>query len=134
MSNLLDLLSEEDRAKAQSAYEKRMAGDTSYRKEQKISPEIYLIAEFGYYYGWGAVEAAKRGYIEHFDEHTGERKKMILTLEEIAVLVEAARKVWYSKVLDTSRGSLVAVGSAMSKNPGSSFKNGMKPFTRGAQI
>lgn len=134
MSNLLDLMSEEDRKKSLEAFEKRMNGDTSYRKDQKIDPTVYLIAELGYYYGWGAVEAAKRGYIETFDDHTKERKKMILTLEEIAVLVEAARKVWYSKVLDTSRGSFVAVGSAMSKSPKQSFKEGMKPFAKGAQI
>ena len=133
MANLLDLMTEEDRKKSIDAYKKRMAGDTSYRKGQKVAPEVYLIAELGYYFGWGAIETFKRGYVETFDENTGKRHKQLFTMEEACALVEAARKVWYSKVIDQSRGTFVAAGSTMSKNPGSSFQKGMKPFIKEAK-
>lgn len=130
MANLLDLMSEEDRQKSKEAFKKRMAGDTSFRKSQKISPEAFLIAELGYYYGWGAIETVKRGYVETFDENTGKRHKQLFTMEEACVLVEAARKVWYSKLLDQSRGTLVATGSALSKSPSKSFQRGMDKYIR----
>jgi len=131
--NLLDIMNEEDRQKSIDAYKRRMAGDTSYRKSQKIAPEAYLIAELGYYYGWAAIEAAKRGYVEKYDE-SGNRKQILLTMEEVCVLVEAARKVWYSKVLDQSRGTLVATGSALSKQPAKNFEKGMNNYIKGAKI
>lgn len=134
MANLLDLMSEEDRELSRKAFKQRMAGDTSYRRGNKISPEVYLIAELGYYYGWGAIETVKRGYVEIFDEETGQRHQQLFTLEEACALVEAARKVWYSKVVDNARGNLVATGSALSKNPTRSFNQGMKPFIKGAKI
>ena len=133
MANLLDLMSKDDKEKSLSAFERRMAGDTGYRKDHKISPVSFLVAEFGYYYGWGAVEAVKREYIlgKHDD---GSMHKIPLTLEEVSEYVEAARKVWYGKVVDSSRGSQIAVGSVLSKNPNSTFDKGMKPFVKGAKL
>ena len=129
MPNLLDLMSEDDRKKSIDAYKKRMAGDKSYRRGQKISPEAFLVAELGYYYGWGAIEAVKRGYVEKTDEF-GKAKHIQLTMEEVCTLVEAARKVWYSKLLDSTRGTMVATGSALSKHPRQSFQNGMKDYIK----
>lgn len=134
MANLLDLMSEEDRRLSEQAFRQRMAGDTSYRRNNRISSQMYLIAELGYYFGWGAVESVKRGYIEVFDEETGLRHQQLFTLEEACALVEAARKVWYSKVVDGARANLVATGSALSKNPNRSFQQGMKPYIKGAKI
>lgn len=133
MANILDLMTEEDRQKSVSAFERRMSGDTSYRKDHKISPISFLVAEFGYYYGWGAVEAVKRGYIigRHDD---GSLHKIPLTLEEVAEYVESARKVWYGKVVDSSRGTQIATGSVLSKNPASAFNKGIKPFVKGAKL
>lgn len=124
----------DERERALAAFERRKSGDTSYRKDLKIPPEIYLIAELGYYYGWGAIEAAKRGYVESFDEHTGKKKKILLTMEEIAILVEAAHKIWYGKVVDQARGAQAASASVMSKNPERTFKNGLNPYMQRAKL
>ena len=127
MVNLLDLMTEEDRQKSLAAYERRMNGDTSYRKSSKVSSVSFLIAECGYYYGWGAIEAIKRGYIiGHSD--TGRVKKIPLTLEEVSELVEAARKVWYSKVVDSSRGHQVATMASFAEKPIEAFEQGISGF------
>ena len=42
MSNILDLMTPEDRQKSLEAFEKRMAGDTSFRANQKISPVSFM--------------------------------------------------------------------------------------------
>ena len=133
MSNLLSLMSEDDQKAALEAYDSRMKGDGSY-KRNKVSPVMYLLAEFGIFYGWEAIAAAKRGYIETFNEHTGKREKMVLTLEEISALVDAGRKVKYSEYLNQARGTQVATGSVLSKSPETTFKKGMKPIIEGAKL
>jgi hypothetical protein len=65
-----------------------------------INPELYVLAELGYYYGWGAVEAFKRGWIEDFREQDGRRLKCAFTLEEAVALCRAAQKVAYRKLLE----------------------------------
>ena len=69
MANLLDLMTPEDREAVEVAFKKRMSGDNTFRKG-KVSRVAYLLAELGMLYGWEAIVAAKRGYIETFDEHT----------------------------------------------------------------
>lgn len=130
MPNLLDMMSEEDRKKSKEAFKQRMAGDVSFRRGQKIPPEIYITAELGYYYGWGAIETVKRGYVETFDENTGKKHKQLFTMEEACILVEAARKIWYSELVNTSRGTMVATGSALSKSPSKNFQRGMEKYIK----
>ncbi len=76
----------DERERALAAFERRKSGDTSYRKDLKIPPEVYLIAELGYYYGWGAIEAAKRGYVESFEivNKDGERVEKRQISSELA--------------------------------------------------
>lgn len=133
MANLLDLMTEKDRKVALDAYEKRMHGDNTYRKA-KVSPIAYLLAELGIYFGWEAIAAAKRGYIETFDEHTGKRKKLPLSMEELGTLAEAARKVRYSEYLNQARCTQIAAGSVLSKSPEATFKKGMKPYIEEAKL
>ena len=133
MANLLDLMTESDRNAAINAYERRMHGDNTYRK-QKVAPIAYLLAQFGMMYGWSAIEAAKRGYIEAFDEHTGKRQKIPLTMEEVSTLVDAGQKVKYSDFLNNARCTQVATSSAISKHPEKTFKAGMEPYIKGAKI
>lgn len=139
MPNLLDLMTPEDREIVRKNYQERKSGNTSYRKGMAIPPDIFIIAELGYYYGWGAIETAKRGYVESFDVTTKDgkriekRTKIPFTIEEAAILVEAAKKIDYSKVVDAARGTQVAVGSVMSKNPKRTFKEGIKPYEEGAK-
>lgn len=133
MANLLDLMKPEDRKAAEDAYEKRMAGDSSFRKN-KVSPVAYLLAEFGVLYGWEAIAAAKRGYIETFDETTGKKTKLILTMEEVEVLVDAGNKVKHSDRVNHARGTSVAISTAMSKTPKTTFAQGMKSDIEGAKL
>lgn len=132
MSNILDLMTPEDRQKSLEAFEKRMAGDTSFRSNQKISPVSFMLAEFGYYYGWEAIAAAKRGYIEGFNEKDQKRVKIPLTMEEIAEYTEGARKVWYSKVIDNARANQIGVATAFNDNDKHAFEKATKPFAERA--
>lgn len=139
MPNLLDLMTPEDREIVRKNYQERKSGNTSYRKGMSIPPDIFIIAELGYYYGWGAIETAKRGYVESFATVTEDNKrvtrrtKIPFTMEEAAILVEAAKKIEYSKVVDAARGTQVAVGSVMSKNPKRTFNEGIKPYKEGGR-
>lgn len=128
-TNLLDLMSPEDRKQAEDAYKKRMSGDSSYRRA-KVSPLAYLLAELGIMFGWEAIEAAKRGYVETFDEEDGKKRKIPLPMEELSALADAGRKIKYSDLINQARGTQVATGSVLTKHPNSTFRNGMKPFQK----
>lgn len=123
--SLLDLMSPEDRQKAIAKAEKRL----ERRKTQSldVSPEMFIVAELGYYFGWEAVVAIKRGFITTYDEKMN-LKKSTFTLEEALALIEGAKKVWYSKVIDTAHGNFIAHRSTMVKEQGKEFNKGMKPF------
>lgn len=129
--SLLDLMPREEAQKAVERGKKRLERNKS-RKGLDVSPEIYLVAEFGYYFGWEGVLAIKRGYIEK--DENGNKVKEPFTLEEAMVLLEGARKVWYSKNIEMAHGSLVSNSAIHSKNPGQAFNNGMKPFMDKAEV
>lgn len=114
--SLLDLMPKEEAEKAIERGRKRMQRN----KGSKVSPEMYTVAEFGYYFGWEGVLAIKRGYIDKTDSK-GNVVKEPFTLDEVLVLLEAARKVWYSKVIEQSHGNMVASIGAQSKSPSDSF-------------
>lgn len=128
--NLLDLMSPEDKAKAIARGKKRM----ERAKGSSISPEMYVVAEFGYYFGFEGIMAIKRGYIEYPDLTTGEVVREPFTLEEVLALLEAAKKVWYSKVIDSAHGTMVASASKYAKSPGEAFKSGMETFITKADL
>lgn len=128
MSNLLDLMTPDDKQKALDAFKQRMRGDNSYRKT-KVSPAAFLLAEVGMFFGWGAIEAAKRGYVTaHRDD--GSLMKIPLTMEELSALADAGRKISYSNLLNQSRGTQIATGSVLSKHPKQAFEKGMGPIMR----
>ena len=130
MANLLDLMTPEDREAVEVTFKKRMSGDNTFRKG-KVSRVAYLLAELGMLYGWEAIVAAKRGYIETFDEHTGKKQKMPLSMEELSALVDAGQKVKHSDYVNYARIVCVGTGSAFSKNPNETLRDGMKPFIDG---
>jgi len=130
MANLLDLMTPEDREAVEVAFKKRMSGDNTFRKGN-VSRVAYLLAELGMLYGWEAIVAAKRGYIETFDEHTGKKQKMPLSMEELSALVDAGQKVKHSDYVNYARIVCVGTGSAFSKNPNETLRDGMKPFIDG---
>lgn len=130
MPNLLDLMSPEDKAKAIAKAQKRLAR----KKGLEVSPEMYILAEFGYYFGFEGVMAIKRGYVEYVDLSTNEVIREPFTLEEVITLIEAAKKVWYSKVVDSAHAAMVASAAKYSKDPRAAFEGGMQPFLERAQV
>ena len=54
-------------------------------------------------------------------------------MEEVSILVEAARRISYSGVINAARGTQIAVGGVMSKSPKRAFKDGIKPYVEGAK-
>lgn len=118
-------MSPEDKQKAIAKGKKRM--ERSKTQTLDVSPEMFVIAELGYYFGWEAVVAIKRGFITTYDDKMN-LKKSTFTLEEALALIEGAKKVWYSKVIDTAHGSFIAHRSAREREQGAEFNKGMKPF------
>lgn len=101
--SFLDFLSEDGQKKALERAEKRLERQRA-KKGLDVSPEIYLVSEFGYYFGWDALLAIRRGYT--IVPETGEKE--ILTLEEAQVLLEGARKVWYSKLIEQANAGIIS--------------------------
>ena len=130
MPNLMDMMPEAERQKAIERGKRRLS--RSEGKNFDVSPELYITAEFGYYFGWPAVLAIKRGYINV--DKGGKTVKEPFTLEEAMALLEAAKKVWYSKLIEQAHASLVAQNASQSKAPGQTFNNQMKPFTDRAEV
>ncbi|MBF1220675.1 MAG: hypothetical protein HXM25_03095 [Haemophilus parainfluenzae] len=118
MQNILDLLSDEERAKVKARYQSRMKRRRN-TKEDRVSPEIYLIAEFGYYLGYEAIKDVRENKI---------------SLEDMFALLEGCRKVWYSRLIESSQGSMVAHSSSLSKDPVEAFKKGMEPYSKQVNI
>lgn len=118
--NLLDIMTPEDRKIAEKSYADRMSGSQQYKRDS-VSPIAFMLAELGCYYGWQAIVDAKRGFTEG---------NIPLTMEEINELTRAARKIKYSDIVNNARGTQIATGSVMSKNPNQSFNKGMRPFIK----
>lgn len=126
--SFLDLMPVEAREKAVAKAKKRLERQAS--ANTPITPEIYVAAEFGYHFGWDAMLAVRRGYT--VEPVSGEKE--ILTLEEVQILLEGAKKVWYSKLIEQGHATLVATNSSNGKNPGQSFNTGIKPFEDRAKV
>lgn len=120
VKNLLDIMSEEDRKIAIDSFADRMSGGQQYKRDS-VSPVAFMLAELGCYYGWQAIVDAKRGFTEG---------NIPLTMEEVNELTRAARKIKYSDIVNNARGTQIATGSIMSKNPNQAFNKGMKPFMK----
>lgn len=117
MPNILDLMRPEDKEKALKRFERSQKQRSS---EMRISQEVYLLSEFGYYYGWQAIRDVRENKIK---------------LKEVYVLLEGARKVWYNKVAEISRANFIATGSAMaSKDGNKAFQAGIRPFRDAAKV
>ncbi len=130
--SLLELMPQDERDKAIERGRRRMDRQRT-KRGLDVSPEIYIVAEFGYYFGWEAVLAIKRGYIERIGPDDSIIKDPF-TLDEALVLLEGARKVWYSKLTEQGHAALIANTSVYNKNPGQAFNNGVKAFTDRAEV
>lgn len=127
--SLLDLMSPEDKEKAIARGQKRMEKRKA-RRGLDVSPEMFEIAEFGYYFGWEAVMAVRRGYT--VEPHTGDRE--LLSMQEVQVLLEAARKVWYTKLIEQAGTGMASTAAAFSKTPRDSLEKQLQPIKDRAEI
>lgn len=114
--NLLDLMRPEDRKKMIQRYRERTADKNI---NNKISSEMYMLAEFGLMFGWQAVIDVKN------DTITG---------EEMFALLEAGRKVLANRVVEHGVSTSVAIGSQFSKHPNQEFDKGMRGFIERAKV
>jgi hypothetical protein len=120
MPNLLDLMRPEDRERAVARFKRRMEGSDKF--DNRISSEMYLLAELGYYFGWQAIRDVKENFY---------------TMEEIYPILEGAKKVWYSKLVEQANITRAAVDSsnplAKKHEKNTAFKSNMKPYVERAK-
>jgi hypothetical protein len=126
--SLLDLMTPEEREKALERGKKRQERRRT-RKGLDISPEIFDVCEFGYYFGWEAVMAVRRGYTVA----PGTNEKELLSKEEVQILLEGARKVWYTKLLETASTNMASTTSAFSNTPRESLEAQLKAVKKLAE-
>lgn len=121
IGNLLDMMTPEHRRQAINRFNRRI--EKRENEENRITSEMYLLAELGYYYGFSAIEAVRENR---------------LTLEEIYVLVESARKVWYTKQAEIADMTRVAVDSsnpfAKKEAKIQAFHRGMRSYTERTKL
>ena len=79
----------------------------------KIDPEWQLLAEFGYYYGWQAIQDVRNNVID---------------IETFNNLLKGARKVWAQKMIDESVVTFTSVAATNSKKPQDVMNKGLKSF------
>lgn len=118
MPRLSEMMTPEDWEKVKERYRRRVQSGL----ETKVSPEIYLTAEFGYYFGWEGIQAILKNEI---------------TMEVAYALLEGARKVWYHKLTEQASANRTSINSAMAQTKAKAskaFEDGMRPFTEGAKI
>lgn len=110
MPNLLDLMTPEDRETVkQWTVEKR-----NPKHKTDIPTPLFICAQLGYYYGWGAVVDFKRGYHIGYDKD-GKIKRYTFSLEEAVGLIKAAEKVNYRIKLDEGKINAAANVSSHDK-------------------
>jgi len=127
--SLLDLMDADDAKRAIERGQKRISKQRT-RKGLDVSPEIYTVAEFGYYFGWEGVLAIRRGYIEKVGPD-GSIVKDPFLLDEALVLLEGARKVWYSKLTEQTHSTMI--GNSF-RSSSKSFDGAISQFTERATV
>lgn len=110
--NLLDLMPPEQKQRFIDRYKERITPDES-KGEIRVSPEIFLLSELGFYYGWDAIEAVRR------DE---------ICMNEVFALVEGAKRVYHSNVLKQTHSRMSAIKTVNSDDPQGVFNKTMKRF------
>jgi hypothetical protein len=112
MPRLSELLSEEDRKKSEAWVDKAL----NPKYETDIPPELYQMALHGFYFGFGAIEAIFRGYIDSVDQRTGKPIRIPYDLETVIALNQAGRKVAYRQMVDAGDLQAMANVSSNDKN------------------
>lgn len=124
MPNLLELMTESDRNIVAGLRTRQINSGLPH-----VSQISLQIAKLGYYYGWGAIESVKRGYVEKGGA------KIALTMDEIALLVEAGEKIHAQHMIDLARATRAGAASAIDiKHPKQVFEKGVELFTKRVNI
>lgn len=118
MRNLLDLMTPEDRETVKKWAEEKK----NPKHKTDIPAPLFICAQLGYYYGWGAVVDFKRGYHIGYDEK-GNIKRYAFGLEEAVGLIKAAEKVNYRIKLDEGKINAAANVSSHDKKYASRNKD-----------
>ena len=93
---------------------------TAERNKSKVHPEEFIVAEMGYYFGWGAVEAIL------YDR---------ITLNDAMTLLHGARKVWNGQLLDIASIMYTTNAAAQSgKKAKSIMTKGLKDIIKEAKV
>ena len=108
MPKLSELLNEEDRKKSEAWAKKALNPE----HEPDIPPELYQMALHGFYFGFSAIEAIFRGYIDSVDQRTGKPIRIPYDLETVIALNQAGRKVAYRQMIDA--GDIQAIANLSS--------------------
>lgn len=106
--NLLDMMRPEDKERMIRRFKARTASNPT--KSNKISNEMYLLAEFGLMFGWEAIRDARND---------------VITFEEMFALIEAGKKVQARELLEHGTTTTASVMSAFSKSNGGRVQRGM---------
>lgn len=130
--SFLDKMPQADRERAIKRAEKRLERNKT-RKGVEVSPEFFQLCEMGYYYGWDALMAVRRGFTTYIDNKYDEDGNIIgvqaikepLTSVEAEVILEGARKVWYSKLIEQAHAGVI---SNTFNHSSKSFDDAIKPF------
>lgn len=112
MPKFSELLSEKDRETVKAWGKKALKPE----HDTEIPPEIYQMALHGVYFGFPAIEAIFRGYIDAKDQNTGEPIRIPYTLETVIALNKAARKVTYRQIVDECDIQAMASLSSMDRD------------------
>lgn len=108
MPRLSELLSEQDKEKTKAWADKALNPE----HDTDIPPELYQMALHGFYFGFEAIEAIFRGYIDSVDQRTGKPIRIPYNLETVISLNQAARKVAYRQIIDA--GDIQAMANVSS--------------------
>lgn len=114
--NLLEIMSADDRKRMLERFNARTSNRGGTRN--KISSEMYLLAEFGLMFGWQAVMDVRENRI---------------TLEEMFALIEAGHKVQSVHMVEQGKMTTTAVATPFSKSPKTTFAKGMRKFIEGTK-
>lgn len=96
--------------------QKRVARTRRKNTDVEIEPEWMFIAEFGYFYGWGGVQAILNNEIP---------------TDVSVTLLEAARRVFYKQNYHQANGTFAATVAAFrTKKPAEAFTAAMKGYQK----
>lgn len=116
--SFLDKMPDAERKQAVERADKRLEKQQS-KRGLDVPPMFFMAAELGYYYGWEALMAFRRGYTQNL-----EGEKELFTMQEATLLLEAAQKVWYKKLTEQAHAGVIGNSFTV----GGSYQEALKPL------